>query len=191
MLAVVRDQEDPGRRLLLILKSNYAKDQQEGALAFCPDTDEDGRPRLLWAPDRIAVDPELAMNGALDPGEKAAGDEVIEWLRTALAGGPQAAADLRKEARGEGIADRTLKRGAKRLGVIIERKGFPCRSTWQLPDAQLGQEPPVRPSPATRPNMAQLANVGPTGGDGEAAGSAPNYWDDHDEAGRDGGPGLF
>ncbi len=164
VLAVVRDREQHARRLLVVLKSNYAPEQPEGALAFTVDADQAGRPLLLWSRDRVAVDPEAALSPPEDPSDRAAGDEALEWLRAALANGPQAAADLRKEARSEGIADRTLRRASKRLDVVIERTGFPCRSTWRLPDGQLGQASPVGPSPAARPNTAQQGQVGLTAG---------------------------
>ncbi len=68
--------------------------------------------------------------------ERSALAEAQDWLRETLGDGPQPRAVLFKQARSDGIAERTLHRAGKRLGVIIDReermRGRP--SMWRLPD---------------------------------------------------------
>ena len=62
-------------------------------------------------------------------------------MREILAGEPVLAKDAQEEARGAGIAERTLKRARSSLGVVAERKGEPGqqgggRWYWRLPEVK-------------------------------------------------------
>jgi putative DNA primase/helicase len=163
VLAVARDRDDRRRRLLLMLKSNYSAEAPDGALAFELDGDGEGRPRLLWAADRVVVNADDILSGIPDdPDERTAVEEAEAWLRAGLAGGPQASADLVKAGGAEGIAIRTLHRARKALRVVVHRSGWPARSTWRLPGPQSCQETAVVPASATRHNMAQQGSDGTT-----------------------------
>lgn len=59
--------------------------------------------------------------------------EVAEWLRGALANGPVAAADLFTRAKTAGIAEKTLRRASKALGVCKEKAGMHGGWQWSLP----------------------------------------------------------
>lgn len=67
--------------------------------------------------------------------EQSALDEAIDFLKSQLSNGPMAKADLHESAETKNIAPATLKRAAKKLGVIFERdntaQGRP--STWLIP----------------------------------------------------------
>ncbi|MCK9903776.1 AAA family ATPase [Frankia sp. Cpl3] len=69
-----------------------------------------------------------------DPDSRAERDDAATWLAGHLAGqgGEAAWAGLRKAARAEGIAERTLQRARTRAGVVAERSGFPARPVWRL-----------------------------------------------------------
>jgi len=60
--------------------------------------------------------------------------EAETWLESYLQMNPNAAlAEAKREAHKGGIAERTLKRASKTLGVVSRAEGFPRRTTWSLP----------------------------------------------------------
>ncbi|MBX7166515.1 MAG: AAA family ATPase [Pirellulales bacterium] len=130
--AVTRDREDPTgpRRLLLAVKSNLSVDQ--GGLAFSvgPYGAHD-EPAVAWEADpvRVSADEALAAeaSGAEDRSER---EEALEFLRDRLADGPVAVVDVNREARSQGIADRTLRRARRALGVLKTKDGL--RGGWSL-----------------------------------------------------------
>jgi hypothetical protein len=70
-------------------------------------------------------------------------DEAIEFLLQTLAAGPRPSAEVKKSAATEGIADRTLRRAQKALGVVPRAKHIPGKQgvdhwNWELPAETLG-----------------------------------------------------
>ena len=74
---------------------------------------------------------ETAAASALDRTERA---ECIEWLRQALAAGPQRSKEIEAEAQAHGFSRTTLKRARKQLGVKPEQlpTGAKGRNEWWL-----------------------------------------------------------
>src|SRR5207302_9031742 len=64
----------------------------------------------------------LAQPGRGD--ERMAQTEAVEFLRAALAEGERTASDVLREAAALGIAEITLRRARKALGVQVRREGF-------------------------------------------------------------------
>jgi putative DNA primase/helicase len=89
-------------------------------------------PALIQGDDaHIAADDVIA-----DQETRTARDEASEWLRDLLAGGPVASKDVLRQAREQGIAEKTLRRAGKGLGVINEsvRNGDKITGwQWSLP----------------------------------------------------------
>ena len=56
--------------------------------------------------------------------ERMAQSEAVEFLRAALAGGERPATEVLREAAAFGIAEITLRRARKALGVQVRREGF-------------------------------------------------------------------
>ena len=56
--------------------------------------------------------------------DRAALTDAVEFLRTALVDGERPATDVLTEATALGIAERTLRRARKVLGVLVRRQGF-------------------------------------------------------------------
>jgi hypothetical protein len=82
-----------------------------------------------------------------DPAERAERDEAAGWLASYLGGrdgGEATSADVRKAARAEGYAERTVRRAAARAGVAIVREGYPARTIWRL-DPSEGSAPSPEP----------------------------------------------
>ena len=61
-----------------------------------------------------------------------------------------------------GITERTLKRAAKRLGVFVDSRGYPRKTTWTLPIHKTHPRPqnlgPTSPTEIISGNMTPLAH---------------------------------
>jgi hypothetical protein len=114
-----------------------------------------------------------AQNGP-DPDSRRDRDDAAAWLTDYLTshGGEAPWADIRKAARADGIAERTLQRARSRAGVSTERSGFPARTVWALnPDHTASQHPAVAPQSRL---SRQLPSPGATGATGEPVARQPN-----------------
>jgi putative DNA primase/helicase len=100
----------------------YSIDPEIGVLTWV-------EPRPEVTPEQLLAPPAL---GGEDDGSKM--DEAAEWLRQALADGERHAEDVQREARKREIAERTLRRARKQIGVQIDRRGFGrgSYSAWSL-----------------------------------------------------------
>jgi len=126
-LLVARDPDDPDRRILAVTKANLA--------APVPAL----RWRLVDGPDGLVAEwlgasEHTAATLMAEPegDERTARDEAAEWLRDVLRDGPQPAAEVKRRARADGIADRTLDRAKARLGVRAAKAGMAGGWTWSL-----------------------------------------------------------
>lgn len=85
--------------------------------------------------------------------ENSAMEEAGDWLQSELSHGPRLSADLHRSAHAAGIASRTLRRAANRLGVHKQKQGFgpSAEVTWSIPDTIAaknehgGQDIPLAP----------------------------------------------
>lgn len=128
--AVVKDLDDPDRRLFLPVKQNLAADA--GGLSFKVEA-VNGVPRVSWDPGAVTVDVNSILSDDGQGEERGAREEAQEWLRETLADGPVAVAELRKTANAAGLAWRTLERAKAVLGVKTEKCGFQGSYSWKLP----------------------------------------------------------
>ncbi len=87
---------------------------------------------IVWLGD-VEIDSRGLLAGPGDPEDRSERSEAAEFLSEALSDGPRQAKELKDAAKREGIADRTLARARRDLGVKVERKGFQGGSTWALP----------------------------------------------------------
>ena len=113
------DEEDGDRRLFLQIKNNLGR---ANGLAFAVN---DGRcvwesGDVLIAADEIGIDQETTPR-----------EEAVEWLRGTLSGLPVESKSILKSAKQDGIAERTLYRAKRELGVISRREGQGW--VWELP----------------------------------------------------------
>jgi hypothetical protein len=106
-------------------------------------------------------------------------DAAADWLTAYLTehGGEAGWTELRKAARAEGIAERTLQRARSRAQVVSERAGFPARTVWRLPapDATNGDDAasPVAPVAPQSRQSRQLPERGATGATGPTVAPLP------------------
>jgi hypothetical protein len=96
-----------------------------------------------------------------------------------LAEGPVAAERVKKDARGAGVSERTLKRAKRALGVRSEKEGDGSWS-WVLPEgeSQGGQAPTAGP----------LGTVGPLGKDANVKQFESAYLKEEGQGGQEGQP---
>jgi len=115
-----------------------------------------------------------------------------KWLQSYLhQQGKTPAKQVKVDARKEGITEPTIKRAAKRLGIIYEYEGYPKTSRWSLPDnlAQSDRQKhdsltrdPTEPTEPTSDELGKRRE--PTGTDTRSAQS------DHAPASGHTGPGT-
>jgi hypothetical protein len=138
-------QDDEGRLLVGPEKANSAAPVAasmfsiEAVRHFEASDDYDGTvPRLRHEGDSLLT----AREHAADAYETEHGEDqqdridAEKWLDEYLRiEGPQAkSSDAKAAARKAGIAERTLQRARKKLGVVISYEGQPPVSTWTLPE---------------------------------------------------------
>lgn len=145
VLAVARD-EDGGDLVVSGTKGNLGPSPDSlgakiiGVLVNTPDGPADvGRIEWAGVTDRDARDM-LAGGDAADGDDAGHRDAALVWLHDYLVkhDGAARSADVKREAKREGIAERTLERTAKRF-VTVTASGFPRVTHWGLPDGHTGQ----------------------------------------------------
>ena len=184
--AVIKDKDDPTRRLLLPIKNNIAPDT--GGLAYrIEPLGVDGCPAVAWEPDPVNVSADDALGGDREEGGgRTERDDAADWLRDLLANGPKLARDVLTESKAAGFSKRTIDRAKPAAGVRTRKEAFGGGWVWELgapaqerhSDAQgchppgvgnLGGKPDEyrenRPKVATSEGLATFdASVGNLGG---------------------------
>lgn len=130
VLAVAKDPEDEGRRLVVPLKNNLS--EPPATLAF---TVAGGR--LVWEPTAVdGVDADQVLGPPPRNQRDGARDAAVSFLREALRDGERRADDVLREARREGITFTTLRRASEGLKVRKRRDGRAGVWFWALPQAE-------------------------------------------------------
>lgn len=134
---VVKDKQDPSRRLMLQGKNNLG---DASGLAFrvesAPGPQGTSVPTIVWQDDPVTV----SLDDALAPSEGGSGAEselgkACDFLRSELGGRTLPSNEVQQGARANGISEKTLNRAKKELGVIAEKEGFSGgRWVWKLPE---------------------------------------------------------
>jgi archaellum biogenesis ATPase FlaH len=136
-LLVAADPDDAERRVLASVKSNLAPTPESLTYRLVGSGDF-GVARVQWEGASAHTARGLLAEPADDDGVKS---EAMKWLEDyLLQNGSVRSADAKSEARKAGIAEATLKRAAKSLGVQIVDRGFPRQTWWSLP--AVGSTPP-------------------------------------------------
>jgi putative DNA primase/helicase len=143
---VTRDADDETRRLFLPVKNNLAPLGK--GLAFRLEQriiGDDGKgivaSSVVWEDQPVAITADEAL-AATDTAGDDRGREADDFLRDVLAKGEAAAAEIKREAQGAGLAWATVRRAQKRLGIRPVRRadsggdGLGGRGHWywSLPD---------------------------------------------------------
>jgi putative DNA primase/helicase len=150
--AVLDDPEDKDAKLFLKAKNNLARDTK--ALRYGMSVKTVGHdtklgvdinaPYIVWHPQHVEITANEAMQAA---GGHTAKREAREFLLERLEAGPANSDDIVEEAKQEGIAEKTLRRAKKELGIKSRKQQGSVDGawTWELPP-QGGRAPPKRKS---------------------------------------------
>ena len=138
--AVLDDPEDKNSKLFVKAKNNLARDTK--ALRYGMGVKKVGHdatlgvdivaPYIEWHPQYVDITANEAMAAA---GGHTAKREAREFLLDRLEAGPVKANDIVDEAKQDGIAERTLKRAKKELGIKSRKtpSKFDGEWYWELP----------------------------------------------------------
>ena len=137
--AVVKDQQDAGKRLFLPIKNNLAADV--AGLSY-KVLDQGGVPCLAWSPDPVTVTADEAMATERPDGRDADRKEAKAWLQSVLADGPLTSKEIERQAKDTGLAWRTIRRAKEDLGIEVHKEGFHGGAAWlwKLPSTRNGEE---------------------------------------------------
>lgn len=131
---VVKDSENPGRRLFLPVKNNLAPSGTGLAFTVQPSPNNPDIPVIAWEADPVEIHPDDALMAELGGnGSHSALQEAVDWLRDILGRGPVRAKEVKERAVEEGIALRTLDRAKAVLQVKARHEGFGGPWVWDLP----------------------------------------------------------
>lgn len=133
---IARDPDDRDRLVMVATKSNLAANPP--ALAFrLQSVPELGVARVQWETGPVEFTADALLSGPSTEEDRDEADEAVEWLQAHLEdrGGSDAAKDIFKAARSDGILDRRLQRARRRAGVISQRRGFGGGAIWSLAES--------------------------------------------------------
>ena len=82
---------------------------------------------VVWETGQFEVDANELLAGSNDETPR---NEAIQWLRELLANGRVRASEVKRLAKENGIAPRTLDRAKKRVGASSEHEGIGAMSFW-------------------------------------------------------------
>lgn len=130
---VVKDKDEPSRRLLLPIKNNIGNDRS--GLAYTLRPTMGGQPQVAWEPEPIELTADDALSSDSKPGPDADERPRCEaWLRQALQAGPRPARDVEDEGvNGESFSVGTIRRAKKTTRVVAYRPENPGPWFWRLP----------------------------------------------------------
>ncbi|MBF6358376.1 AAA family ATPase [Nocardia higoensis] len=164
VLSVAKD-EDSGNLIVTNTKANLAPRTRsmEAVIESTTVATDDGAADvgvLCWLGE-TTVDARDLLGG--DDGDQAQDrSEAEQWLFDYLTEqGSAPAREVKADAKKAGIAERTLKRAAQKLGVVYTSAGYPRVSHWSLP-AQSGHDDSAGPA---GPMRGPTGPTGPTGSD--------------------------
>jgi putative DNA primase/helicase len=132
---VLDDPEDKDSKLFVKAKNNLAKDTK--ALRYGMSVKKVGfdtklgvdinAPYIVWHPQHVEITANEAMQAA---GGHTAKREAREFLLERLGAGPVNSEDLVEEAKQEGIAEKTLRRAKKELGIRSRKQQGRTDGLW-------------------------------------------------------------
>ena len=119
-LVIAQDPEDPERRILAANKHNLSKPAPSLSLRI--GEAPNGAARVKWGGTSTLTARDI-LKEPVDPEQKSALSEAKEFLSQELAEGPVAADEVKEDARGAGVSERTLKRAKRALGIGSSKRG--------------------------------------------------------------------
>jgi hypothetical protein len=138
VFVVVKDSDNPARRLMLQAKNNLAEDIR--GLAYSVNA-INGFPTVAWENKYVTVSAEEAFS-CQNKHKRSDLADAIEWLKEALAAGRMRSIDLSELAKEEGFSVATIRRAKKQIKVIPYKEGYNGETCWwcELPKVLIDQE---------------------------------------------------
>jgi RecA-family ATPase len=128
--SVVKDPDDPDRRLFLPIKNNLGDDKT--GFGYTIETAENNAPVIEWEDELVEMTIEELADAVTDrkqrPYEKA-----MNWLEVLLSGGPILVERIKAAAENKGHSWSTVKRAKNALNVRSNKTRFDGKWEWQLP----------------------------------------------------------
>jgi archaellum biogenesis ATPase FlaH len=135
--AVALDPADAERRLMLPVKQNLSAPASGLAFRVIAPNDTSAA-RLEWQPGTVSLRADDVLGESAEHDGGALG-EAKEWLAGVLADGLVAARDIQRQAKGAGIAWRTVRRAADSLQITRRKQSFGGGWEWSLPEHVQGE----------------------------------------------------
>lgn len=131
---VVKDQDNPAKRLFLPVKNNLGNDQTGLAFSIEPFhiNGEIETSRINWSTEIITITADEALSPKDEPEEKSALDEAEEFLCDLLINGPVSSTQVQESAKNAGHAWATIRRAKSKLGITPQKNGKK-EWFWELP----------------------------------------------------------
>ena len=127
---VVKDKDNPERRLLLPTKNNLAKDGT--GLAYSVKGNEQDQPVIAWELEPVATTAAEALAQPDSYSENADNNWAVEVLRGVLSSGPLPALEVFKRCKQEGVSEKQTRTAGGKLGVRHDKTGFNNGWEWSL-----------------------------------------------------------
>lgn len=130
--SVSRDPDDADRRLLLPVKNNLGQDAT--GLAYHLITTPLGVAQVCWEAQPVEMTADQAFAAQPSRTASPALDVAVEFLQQTLAAGPMPAGEVKQRAHAAGIAERTLTRARKEMGISTQPTSFGGEWLWSIRD---------------------------------------------------------
>jgi hypothetical protein len=134
----VRDDMNPDHHYMLPAKTNLAR--QSCGIGYHIKEASNLAPFVEWDQHVVQGQDLESLLQQPAPGEGGKISEAMEWLKDKLQFGPMPSAQITRDAKKDGVAERTLDRAKSKLGVKAFRSG--AHWSWWIPPTQ----PPPAPS---------------------------------------------
>jgi hypothetical protein len=121
------------RRLLLAVKNNLGTHAAGLGYDIKETIISDGLavPHIVWDREPVTITANEAMR-ALHGGGESKVNEAKKWLAEQLTTGPKPMKGIEKEAKDNGVSEKTLRRAKAELGVVAEKSSFHGDWWWRL-----------------------------------------------------------
>lgn len=133
---IVKDKNDPLRRLMLPTKINNAPDAGSG-LAYSLRS-EGTTAVVAWEAEPVNITADEAVRDNDRGGDSGEHTLDAEWLRTLLADGPVPSQDVRAQANEIGLSRRALHRARAEVGAKVKKEAFSKGWVWVMPPKDEG-----------------------------------------------------
>jgi putative DNA primase/helicase len=164
--AVIKDNENPRRRLMLPTKNNLAPDALGLAYSIEP-VGIGGAPVVAWEADPVEVSADDAMQTDTDKEGREDGNQSQAWLREALKDGSMPAQSVLDQGRANGFTNRAVRDAFHALGCQRKKADFKGGWVWWMPSAVLG--PPSEGETSASSQKAEESSTIPTPQENEVA----------------------